>query len=457
VADLNAKHFLKTLKFRIMKTFQKFLNKVKNQNGTAMLIGGAVIDSLYGRKIKDWDVEVYGLNLEQIETILVDMNLSANMVGASFGIIKTEMDGIDFDLSVPRTENKVGIGHKGFEVTLDSNLTPKEAGRRRDLTFNSMYKNLHTGELVDPFNGLADLKQGILRATDENTFKEDPLRVLRIMQLLPRKGKTVAPETMELCRSMVGEFSELPKERVFEEFKKLLLKAGKPSMGLEFLRKSGWLVHFPELNNLIGCEQNPEWHPEGDVWNHTLMVLDNAASVRHNLPEELRLDFMFAAMLHDVGKPSTTLEDLTSPGHDEAGFDVAKSFMQRITNETKLTQNVCELTKLHMRAGQLHFADAKKSAWKRLHNKFRLDVLGWLSKCDSNGRTGRNMNSEHAPSELCFNFFEEFGTEKVKPIVTGKDLLEHGWKTGKELGDKLRELFEMQLEGATRKELLESL
>jgi len=438
-----------------MKRFQNILTIIKEQGGTAMLIGGAVIDSIKGLEIKDWDVEVYGLSYNKIKSILEKANLPTNLVGKSFGIIKTEMDGIDFDISVPRTENKIGIGHKGFNVELDSTLTPKEAGRRRDLTINSMYKNLHTGELVDPFNGLADLKNGIIRATDLITYKEDPLRVLRIMQLLPRKGKIVESKTMELCRSMVNEFPQLPKERVFEEFCKLLLKAKQPSIGLEFLRESGWIVHFPELENLIGCKQNPEWHPEGDVWNHTKMVLDNAAKIRHNIEEKYRLGFMFGALLHDVGKLCTTKEDLTSIGHDTAGVQYATSFMKRITNETKLISIVNTLVELHMRPGQLTAANAKTSAWKRLHNKFRLDILGWLSKCDSSGRLKYSMNDPHKPSETSFKFFELFGEKKIEPLVKGNDLLNLGYKQGKELGDTLRWLYDLQMDGYKKEQLIE--
>ena len=230
------------------------------------------------------------------------MRFTSNIVGKAFGVLKTVIQDIEIDLSVPRRENKVGIGHKGFEVELDMAMTPLEAGRRRDLTINSMYLNMHNGELVDPFNGLDDLQNGILRATDYNTFVEDPLR-----------------------EKMTDEFYELPAERVFSEWEKLLLKADKPSMGLQFLRDCGWLKHFPELNDLIGCPQNPIWHPEGDVWVHTCMVIDQAAKLRDQLPNsDWRLAFMFGALLHDVGKPSTTTPDLRAYGHDAAGVPIAE-------------------------------------------------------------------------------------------------------------------------------------
>ncbi len=452
----------------------QLIEKIKENNGTAMLIGGAVIDAIQNREIKDWDIEVYGLNYEKLIKILEELKLPINLVGKSFGVIKTKINDIDIDLSIPRIENKCGILHTNFYITLDSNLTPEEAGRRRDITINSMYQNLHTGEIIDPFNGVKDLENGIIRATDKTTFVDDPLRVLRIMQLLPRKAKMVSPETMDLCVSLSNEFSDerkteilyeygifaqyefniIPKERVFEEFNKLLLKAKKPSLGLNFLKDSNWLKHFPELYNLIGCKQNPDWHPEGDVWIHTLMAIDNAAEARENINEEHRLAFMYAALLHDIGKPSMTLEDLTSNGHDQAGVALAENFMKRLTNDVELIKTIKELVGLHMRAGQLTSAEANISAWKRLHNKMRLDILGWLSKSDSNARTGRDMFMEHKPSELCFTYFKEFGTEKIKSIVTGKDLIALGWKPGKELGDLLKKCYEMQIDGCVDKDEL---
>jgi len=433
---------------------KELINLITKQGGKVYLIGGAVIDSLMNRPIKDWDVEVHGLSVNQITDILKELNLPCNMVGQSFGVIKTLINGVDIDLSVPRTENRVGVGHKGFNVELNPNLTPKEAARRRDLTINAMYKDLYTSELIDPFNGLDDLNKGIIRATNPDTFIEDPLRVLRIMQLLPRKGKVVDPHTLELCRGMVGEFKHLPKERIFEEWYKLLMMSDKPSLGLTFLKDSGWIIHFPELMNLIGCPQNPLWHPEGSVWNHTLMVLDNAAKLRHMVPEELRLAYMFGALLHDIGKPSTTLADLTAHGHDEAGVPLTLTFMKRITNDKGLLDLVPKIVKYHMRPGQLHRSEAKLSAWKRLHCKLRLDLLGYISKADSAGRPNRDvLNDNHEPSKICFDLHESLGVE-IEPLVKGRDLIALGMEPGPHFGTILRGCMEMQLEGMSKENII---
>jgi len=416
-----------------------------------LLIGGAVIDQIFNRPVKDWDLEVYGLTYNQIVSALTKAGLPANVVGKEFGIVKTAWDGFDIDLNIPRRDNRIGKGHRGFLSELDPNMTPKEAGRRRDLTMNSMYQDIETGEIIDPFGGLEDLKSGIVRATDLSTFIEDPLRALRIMQLLPRKGKIVDQSTMELCRSMVDEYSTLAKERVFEEFVKLLMKAPKPSVGLKFLVDSGWIIHFPELEAMIGCYQNPEWHPEGDVWEHTLRVVDFAAVAKEYIPEDWQLTFMFGALCHDIGKPLTTDSEGKSPGHDIAGVPVAEKFMRRITNDKDIINKVLIIIETHMRPGQLLHQEAGIPAWKRLHNKIRLDVVGYMSYCDSVSRFTDEPNFEelHEPSRMALKFFKEFGVSRIKPILTGKDLIAAGIAEGPEIGQRLSVAYEAQLDGIT--------
>lgn len=431
-----------------MKSDMKKIQELaKIIGGKSYLIGGAVIDSILGNEIKDWDVEVYNLNLSDIESALKNNGLNADMVGASFGIIKTQYQELDIDLSIPRRENRIGKGHKGFEVEFDPCMTPKEAGLRRDLTINSMYMDIETSEIVDTFGGMEDLKNGVIRATNSDTFVEDPLRVMRIMQLLPRKGKTVDSSTVELCRSIVDEFSSLPKERIFEEFVKLLTKASKPSMGLDFLKNSGWIAHFPELENLIGCEQNPEWHPEGDVWNHTLAVIDYAASLRDLLPKEWQLAYMFGCLLHDVGKVVVTTSDLTSNGHDTAGGPLAYAFMTRLTNNTQLIDRVVSIVVNHMACGQLAMQGSKIAAYKRLHNRLRLDVAAMVSKADSCSRYVDSATAiEHLPSKLAMQYFSEFGAETIKPVLMGRHLIEVGLKPGIQFKQLLNEAYELQIE-----------
>jgi len=414
--------------------------------GRCFLTGGAVIDIVRGRPVEDWDLEVYGLSYGDLTAILERGGYECGVVGRSFGVLKTRAGGYDIDVSIPRLENRTGAGHRGFAVELAPGLDIREAARRRDLTINAMYYELPAGKLIDPFGGRADLDRGVLRAVDPKTFVEDPLRVLRIMQLLPRKGKTVDPGTVELCRSMFDEFRDLPGERVFDEWRKLLMKAETPSMGLAFLRDCGWIAHFPELESLIGCPQKAEWHPEGDVWTHTLRVVDAGASVRDRVPEEWRLPFMFGLLLHDTGKPATTDDDLTSRGHAGEGVEEAERFLRRMTRDRKLIDRATAIVREHMHPWLLVKSGAKQAAWRRLHNRLRLDVLGWVSRCDHAGRSGDGVDDPHEPSDAAFRYARDFGEEPIEPILMGRHLIERGFSPGPDFGAILKAAYDFQIE-----------
>ena len=438
-------------------------HRVEEADGSAVLVGGAVIDMLKGCTPKDWDLEVFGLGYDDLAALFSDLN--PKLVGRSFGIVKLNIDNLDIDLNVPRTDNKVGIGHDGFECDFDPMMTVEAAALRRDFSINAMAIDLRTGKVIDPYGGLADLHAGVLRATDSHLFVQDPLRALRAMQLLARKAKTVDSGTMQLIRGMVDSFPELASERVHEEWRKLLLKAERPSVGLEFLRDSGWLVHFPELQALIGCEQNPEWHPEGDVWIHSCHTVDSAAWVRDQdvLPEEWVEAFMFGTMCHDLGKPDTTItpemvandeapkERLwTAWGHDRAGMPHGESFLRRMTNNKKLIEKTTVIIGEHMQPFNLLQGEARMPAYKRLHNRIRLDVLGWVCRCDSCGGPDVSIGDpdlEHETSTACWDRFSEIGPEPVEPILMGRHLIKAGCTPGPDFKTRLDAAYEQQIEG----------
>ncbi len=423
-----------------------FIQTIKDAGGRCLLVGGAVIDHINNLPIKDWDIEVYGLNYETLLSLMEEFG-SPHIVGKAFGVIKITIDGIDYDLSIPRKENRIGKGNKDFLCELHPDMTPAEAAKRRDLTINSMYVDLNTREIIDPYKGMNDLKKGIIRVTNRETFKEDPLRVLRIMQILPRKGKKVAPDTLKLCREMIHEFPHLSKERVMEEWKKLLLRADKPSMGLEFLRQSLWIQWFPELQALIGCNQNPLHHPEGDVWKHTLMAIDAAAELKKQLPEEWHLPFMFGMLLHDTGKPGTTNPDtLKSHGHDKLGAEKAKTFMRRISDEKELIERTTAITELHMQPGFLYKGKAKHAAWRRLHNKLRLDVLALVARADAMASGGINVESKFKAGELAMEFFQKLGDKPIAPVLQGRHLIEAGYQPERQFTIMLNKAYEYQLD-----------
>ena len=425
----------------------EFADLFRNKATRLLLVGGSVIDLIQDRPVKDWDIEAYGVSYSDLVGILTKEGLESKLVGQSFGLINTQFKGNDIDLSVPRKENRVGVGHKGFKVELISNLPVEEAFRRRDLTINAMGVDLFTGELVDPFGGMQDLREGRLVHVDPVTFVEDPLRAMRLVQLLPRKGKFVDPKTIELAKGMIPDMKSLPRDRFYEEFRKLLLKAERPSIGLTFMRVSEIVSLFPELEDLIGCPQNPTFHPEGDVWNHTLMVVDQARAVLDKIPPEWREGFMLGALLHDVGKPLVTNPiSLRAYGHETEGVKVAMSFLERITRKKKVIDQVTKLVKNHMAPNSFVRTGAKDAAWRRLHNKCRLDVLAWMSWADSRGR-GDHQDDEPKGWETALKKFAEMGEppSPIPPVVLGRHLLARGIKPGKKMGDLIRMAYNIQI------------
>ena len=448
-----------------------------------MVVGGAVIDMLKGNTTQsDWDLEVYGLSMDELSNLL--SNLDPVLCGKSFGVLRVTHMGVEIDLSLPRRDNSIGVGHKDFSIETDPNMDHVDAASRRDFTINSMAYDLDEMELLDPFGGLGDLEYGVLRATSPDTFKDDPLRVLRAMQILARKMRVADQALIQMARDMFLGFDSLPKERVMGEWEKLMLKSDRPSVGLKFLLDTGWLNHFPELVEFVrwsgweytenislvklgdmpkwswdtGCPQNPEWHPEGNVWDHTLLVLDAAAKQRDEVPSEWRLAFMFAALLHDVAKPATTkLPECTAHGHEAAGGPLARRFMSRLTNDSTLIDRVVALVENHL---QPHFLkDARPSRWKLLQEKVgRLDVLGHLTIADWCGRPGRSPEDKRnvGTTAMCFHWHENMGEDgdKVVPVVTGRDLIERGCKPGASFKPALQAALDAQLDGEESREVL---
>ncbi len=314
----------------------RFAEAVHESQGLALLVGGSVRDEVLGKASKDFDIEVYGLDAARVEEI-ASMFGKVDAIGKAFGILKVSgSDGIDLDISLPRTDSKIAEGHRGFEVKVDPNMSIIEAAKRRDFTFNALMKNPLTGEIFDPFNGVEDLRTRTLRITDSERFKDDPLRVMRAAQFIGRFGLTTDVKSLEEIQAMVPDLHELPKERFKEEWDKLLLKSDYPSMGMQALMQYGVINElYPELAAMSDTPQEFEWHPEGDVWVHTLMVVDEAARVarRHRLDTSQKRKVIYAALCHDLGKPDTTEFEggrIRSKGHEPAGEEPTRSFLEKI-------------------------------------------------------------------------------------------------------------------------------
>ena len=428
---------------------QRIAVLLKACGGRALLVGGCVRDELLGLKSKDFDLEVYGLSVKEIQDAL-SVEFSLDLVGASFGVLKVHH--FDIDISLPRIENKTGAGHKGFDVTIVPNLSFDDASARRDFTINAIMRDPLNGEIIDCWGGVNDLKRGIIRHVSSH-FAEDELRVLRCMQFTARLCFKVSPETIALCHTLHQD--ELPIERIGCEWEKLLLKGKKPSLGLRFLNDCGWLRYYPELQALVGCNQNPHWHPEGDVWEHTLGVLDAAATMRSGNDDD-DLVLMLAALCHDFGKPATTkITDygkIISHGHDTAGEAPTLSFIARLWNRTDLPKRVVPLVRRHMSPSFMVTQNASAKSYRRLALEVnRIDLLAKLAKADiiGVGDLPEPKDVKLARIDEFYRKAQELAIEKKppKPLVLGRHLIQFGMTPGSEFKPILDECFEAQLEG----------
>ncbi len=404
-----------------------------------MLVGGFVRDWLLGAPGKDYDVEVYRLPLDRLEKVLARFG-EVIAVGRAFGVLRIK--GLDCDFSLPRRDQKTGAGHRGFLVETDSGLDFARASRRRDLTINSIGLDPLSGEVLDPHGGRRDLERGILRATDPRHFAEDPLRGLRVAQLAARFEMRPDGELERLCSRL--DLSELPGERLFEEFRKLLVRGRRPSLGLEFLQRTGLLRFFPELEAMVGVPQDPQWHPEGDVWVHTLMVLDEAARQRVGQPAE-DLVVMFGALCHDLGKPATTVHDdgkIRSPSHEPAGIEPTRTFLARLRAPDDLVRAVGAMVRHHLAPANLVAAGATDRAYRRLAR--RLDraginatLLHRLARADHLGRTttdARERRFEEGDAFLRRMEALRIAERAAPDAVLGRHLIARGLEPGPSFG-----------------------
>ncbi|MFT7648542.1 MAG: tRNA nucleotidyltransferase (CCA-adding enzyme) [Candidatus Poriferisodalaceae bacterium] len=426
------------------------VDEIAARGGRSALVGGCVRDGLLGRPVTDVDLEVYGLEPDEVRAA-VSARHRVRAVGESFAVLK--VDGLDIDVSLPRRERSTGAGHADFVVDADPHMGAVEAASRRDFTINAMSLDMATGDLIDPFGGQADLDRGILRHTGP-AFVEDPLRVLRGMQFAARFEATMAPETIALCRTLSP--ADLSAERFWGEWKKMILLGRKPSMGLDILDQTGWLDHLPELAALKGCQQDPEWHPEGDVWTHTKHVMDmfareRMASLRTDEADDLVVGL--AALCHDLGKPSTTeFVDgrWRSHHHEVGGEEPTREFLQGMRTPQDVVSQVVALVRDHLAPAQFHQRGAGDGAIRRLAGRVgRIDLLIRVAKADHFGRPP--LPAEHFPAGdwLAQRAAQlAVADSKPGPLVLGRHLIDDlGLEPGPDFRRILDACFEAQLDG----------
>lgn len=427
--------------------------------GRPRLVGGCVRDWLLGLEPKDFDIEVAGIDYESLIRVLTPWG-RPDLVGRSFGVVRLRIKDHEYDFSLPRRESKIGTGHRGFKIAPDPALSAADASARRDFTINALAYDPATGEVVDPHGGRADLQARVLRHTGPN-FADDPLRVLRAMQLAARFDLTLAPATAGLCRRMLDAFHELPVERVWGEWEKWAVKSTVPSHGLVVLEQTGWLAHFPEIAALAGVPQEPEWHPEGDVLVHTRHCLDALVGLPEwrDAPPIRRRFLMLAVLAHDFGKPATTQRSerrgrlrWLSPGHEGAGVAPTETFLARIGAPRDLVHWVRPLVLHHLahHHGQAEFTD---SAVRRLAHRLApasIDDLCIVMWADHFGRpplvsqeTGERISALRTKAHAL-----AVRDAAPRPIILGRHLVELGLPPGPPFKRILAACNEAQLDGA---------
>jgi len=456
-----------------------FAQIIKEMGGRALLVGGSVRDEFMGMVPKDYDIEVYNISPEKIREIAKSLG-QVNEVGFAFGVLKVRIGDIDIDVSLPRRESKTGAGHKDFAVSADPYMSIKEAARRRDFTFNSLAKDILSGEVYDYFGGVKDIEQRILRVTDEERFRDDPLRVLRGVQFIGRFGLSVDDRTAQIMREMRSELKHLPKERIREEWVKLFLKSKKPSLGLQAAMEWG-IFHemHPEIIDLTTTSQDPQWHPEGDVWIHTMMVVDEAAKIveREQLPDKEALIVMLAAFCHDFGKPLTTQSvegKIRSYGHEEAGMQTANKFLSQIGIEASLRDAITKLVAEHLKPSLFYLQETQQGekitdgAIKRLASRINPATLRHLVCVAQADHCGRGLLVDPNEPEKFFLPLDYpagkwlleraralgIDKEKPKPVLFGRDLIALGFEPGPLFGEIIRSAEEKHVEGFEREQIL---
>ena len=435
-----------------IKKAELIASKVDEAGGRVYYVGGHVRDFLLGKINEDVDIEIHGVSYETLRDILSSVG-TLTVMGASFGIFG--LKGCELDIAMPRTEKATGAGHRDFEVFVDPFIGPEKAALRRDFTVNAMMQDVLTGEILDFFGGREDLKRGIIRHVNDSSFVEDPLRVLRAAQFSARFNFRIADETLDLCSRM--DLSALSHERIMEEMRKALTQAEKPSVFFKVLRQMNQLSYwFPEVEALIGVVQNPSYHSEGDVWTHTMMVIDEAARLRRESTNPFY--FMMAAVCHDFGKVTATKitnGEITAFDHDIAGIPPAKKFLHRLTSEKELKNYVLNMVEMHMRPHQLFWRESAEIDFLRVFDKsLEPEDLILMSKSDElgNGKPGDFSERERILRQM----LDRYRYLEACEHVTGEDLIRAGMKPGAEFKKTLAYAHDLQLHGISKTEALES-
>jgi tRNA nucleotidyltransferase (CCA-adding enzyme) len=438
----------------VTETITAIAAAVRAAGGRALIVGGWVRDRLMGRLASEpnVDLEVFGIPSDRLRALLERFG-RVEAVGESFQVYKVG----DIDVSLPRRDSKAGRGHRGFLVVGDPDMSIEEAARRRDFTVNAISWDPLADEYFDPFGGRADIDRRMLRMVDRDTFEDDSLRVLRAIQFAARLEFDLDPATRDLCRTIP--LDDLPSERIWGEVAKLLL-APRPSIGFTLAMELGVVDKlFPELRALAGCPQEPEWHPEGDVWVHTLQVIDRARERTDDLPRAQQYAVMLGAVCHDLGKPATTafIEGrIRSMDHEEQGVAPSASLLDRLNIHSldgyDVRRQVLGITAHHLKPGSWFKVrdEVGDGAFRRLAHKVDLELLARVAKADCEGR--RPGRFDCTAMDWFLERARSLGVEHrpPPPILLGRHLLALGMKPGPRVGEVLKAVYEKQMDGSVK-------
>lgn len=431
--------------------------KVNTKSGRAYFVGGYVRDKfLQDNKYDsnaDIDIEVHCIEESDLVDILESIG-PYSKIGRFFPVYK--FLGYNIDIALPRSEKKTGDKHQDFSVNIDPYMGTYKACERRDFTINAIMEDILTGEFIDPFNGISDIKNKIIRHINTDKFGEDPLRVLRAAMFAARFSFDIDIETINLSKEI--DLSNLSKERVFVELEKALLMSKRPSIFFERLGEMNHVNYwFPEIEKLKGVEQSEEHHLEGDVYRHTMMVLDEAANLKEK--SDFPLSFLLASLCHDFGKivaTETINRKVHAYKHEIKGLPLVKDFVKRLTKNKKILKYVLNMTELHMKPNIMAKDKSKiKSTNKMFYESISPNDLILLAIADN--KASLSIYEKEDPSNFLYERYEIFKTYMEKDYVKGKDLINLGIKEGQVFNELLSLSLKHRLAGIEKKESLKQI
>ena len=440
---------------KFCKLARTIFDDILSLDGEVYIVGGSVRDMLLKRHDShDVDVEIYHMNYEQLYDVLSKYG-NVNTYGKSFAIMSVDTL-FGYDFALPRSERKTGDLHTDFEVVVDPELPLEKAIQRRDLTINALMYDYKNKTIVDLCDGIEDLKNKTIRCVNPLSFVEDPLRVLRIAQFVARFEMSVEDDTLELCKTMVKQrmLEHLSAERIYGEYCKILM-AKRPSLGFEFLKEIGGLPSY--LYDLTKTHQRADYHPEGDVFEHTMLVLDVASLMKQKTDEPL--SFMWACLLHDIGKPLVTTSEGSAPYHSPKGVEVFKTI--NLIQSKKMRIYIETMIMYHMNLMVMSRKNAPDHRYlrilKMIEGKVSLNDLIMMSCCDKLGRGKVDYDQYYQFWDYINDKIERLGVVPPQALVGGHDLIQQGFKNRGLYSEILEEAYNMQLLGDDKEMILRSL